>query len=139
MGIYSSMFFHASSSPLASASPAGDRLSRLRLRLRLALPVLILRLPRRDLASSFAGFSLRLAGEREREREMEGSRRLRGGGEREVEGSRRLRGGERERDGEGDARRLRFFGGGDRLSTEGDLRRRWWAWRLRLGDRERRL
>lgn len=117
---------------IASLTFGGGDLSRLRLRLllrlRLALlPVLSLRLSRRserDNSSLSSRLSRRLGGVRERDRDTEASRRLRGG----------------ERDTDGEALRLRFLGGGDRLSFEGDLRRRvWWEWRWRLGDRERRL
>jgi hypothetical protein len=75
---------------------------RLRLLLRLALPLLSLLLSclsERDMTSLSSLLSRRLGGVRERERELETSRRLRGG--------------DRETDGE--ALRLRFFGG-DRLS-----------------------
>ena len=113
---------------------------RLRLRLRLTLsPVLSLCLSRRserDKSSLSSRLSRRLGGVRERERERE--RDLDLDLDLDTEASRRLRGGERETDGE--ALRLRFLGGGDRISFEGDLRRRvWWDWRGRLGDRERRL
>lgn len=95
---------------MGSESLGGD-LSRPRLRLRLRLllrlvsrllSLLLSCLSERDMTSFSSRLSRRLGGVRERERD------------RDLEISRRLRGGDRET--EGEALRLRFFGGGDRLS-----------------------